>query len=301
MKVVNIIGGLGNQLFQYAFAVALKNANPGEKIYIDTEHFHYLFLKKFKTSNLHNGYELDRLFPNLEIEKADWRKLRKVTYVMPNFFFSRVIRRVLPKRRTECVAKICHSQTYSPDLLTLSGDIYYEGYWQAANYFMSSRDELCKIFAHSKPNAYNAKLIADITDSESVGIHVRRGNYLLSPTYSGICDISYYKKALDLVMSDGRQHCFYIFSNDVEWCKQNLLPLLSTYPVVFVTENRGKQSYWDMYLMTYCHKLIIANSSFSWWGAFMNKVADKVIAPYPWMNGRDTDDVYVSSWVKLQV
>lgn len=300
MKVVNVIGGLGNQLFQYAFAVALKTANPNEDVYIDTEHFNYLFLKKFKTSNLHNGYELDKLFHHLEIKKADRKILQKVTYYVPNFFLSRVVRKVLPKRKTEYVAKIINSQTYNQKLLTLPGNVYYEGYWQASEYFLACRDELCRVYAHPIPNEHNSKLIDEISNSNSVGIHVRRGNYLKSTTYSGICDVSYYQKALNLIKSDGIHHHFYIFSNDVEWCKQNILPILKEYPVVIVTQNTGKNSYWDMYLMTYCHKLIIANSSFSWWGAFMNKVADMIIAPYPWMNGRNTEDVYVPGWIKLK-
>lgn len=281
MKIVNVIGGLGNQMFQYAFAVALKKANPGETIYIDTHHFNYLFVKKYRTSNLHNGYELEKLFSNIDIEKAPMSMLVKVTNYIPNFFISRIARRLLPKRHTEYVAKILESQTYIPGILSLAGNVYYEGYWQAAQYYINCREELCYAFAHPKPNEYNAKLIKEITNSSSVGIHIRRGNYLLSPTYSGICNLEYYKKAILRIKSDGKQHRFYIFSNDINWCRQNIVPLLGDSEALFVTENTGVNSCWDMFLMSYCRDLIMANSSFSWWGAFLNNNVERVIAPYP--------------------
>lgn len=249
MKIVNVIGGLGNQMFQYAFAVALKKANPDETIYIDTHHFNYLFVKKYRTSNLHNGYELEKLFSNIDIEKAPMSMLVKVTNYIPNFFISRVARKLLPKRHTEYVAKILESQTYIPGILSLAGNVYYEGYWQAAQYYINCREELCYAFAHPKPNEYNAKLIKEITNSSSVGIHVRRGNYLTSPTYSGICNLEYYKKAIARIRGDGKQHRFYIFSNDIDWCRQNIVPLLGDSEVLFVTENTGANSCWDMFLM----------------------------------------------------
>ena len=299
MKIVNIIGGLGNQMFQYAFAVALKKENPDEMVYLDTHHFNYLFVKKYKTSNLHNGYELEKLFSNIDIEKAPISMLMKVTNYIPNFFLSRVARKVLPKRHTEYVAKLSESQTYIPGILSLAGNVYYEGYWQVAQYYINCREELHRAFVHPMPNEYNARLIKEITNSNSVGIHVRRGNYLLSPTYSGICNLEYYKKAIARIMGDGKQHRFYIFSNDINWCQQNIVPLLGGAEVRFVTENTGANSCWDMFLMSYCHDLIMANSSFSWWGAFLNNNVDRVIAPHPWMNGRDTSGIYVPEWIKV--
>lgn len=300
MKIVNVIGGLGNQMFQYAFAVALKKENPNEDIFVDTQHFNYLFIKKIKTSNLHNGYELDKIFPNINIQKAPVRMLMKVTYYVPNFVLSRIVRKLLPKRKTEYVAKIFESQTYFPHILSLTGNVYYEGYWQVAQYYEKCKEELCYAFAHPMPNEYNAKMIYEITSSNSVGIHIRRGNYLLSPTYSGLCELEYYKKAIKCIISDGLQHQFYIFSNDIDWCRQNILPLLTGFKTIFVTGNKGKASCWDMFLMTYCHDLIIANSSFSWWGAFLNKNVNRVIAPYPWFNGRNTSGIYEAKWIKIE-
>ena len=300
MKIVNIIGGLGNQMFQYAFAIALKKSNPNEDIFIDTQHYNYLFVKKYKTPNLHNGYELNKIFPNDEIKIAGIKELVRVTYYIPNYFLSRIARKILPKRKSEYVAPLVESQTFLPELLKLKGDKYYEGYWQSAKYFEEFRDDIIKAFTPiCTPNDHNHRLIQVIKDSPSVGIHIRRGNYLLSPTYSGICDLDYYKKAINVINRDGIEHKFYIFSNDIIWCKKNILPLTGTNNTIFITKNKGNNSYWDIFLMTYCHDLIIANSSFSWWGAFLNKNAQRIIAPKPWMNGRNSNDIYCSFWMQI--
>ena len=299
MKIVNIMGGLGNQMFQYAFAIALKKVNPQEQIYIDTHHFHYLFVKKWKTSNLHNGYELDRIFEHIDIPIAKIPHLLKVTTYMPNFVLSRVIRKIMPKRSTEYVAPIKESQKYLPNLLQLRGNKYYEGYWQAAGYYEPHKELFQSVFAHPEPNEQNKKLIDEIQKSHSVGIHVRRGEYLKLPRYSGICEDNYYRKAINLIESDGIIHQYYIFTNDIKWCKRHISPLLGNSHIRFVTHNSGKDSCWDMFLMTYCRNLIIANSSFSWWGAFLNKHADKIIAPTPWMNGKDCNDLYAKGWIRI--
>ena len=300
MKIVNIIGGLGNQMFQYAFAIVLKKCNPDEDVFIDIQHFNYLFLKRFRTSNLHNGYELDKIFTNDEIQNEGFKELVKVTYYMPNFFLSRLVRKILPKRNKEYVAPLHESQTFCPELLKLRGDMYYEGYWQSAKYYEKYRDEIIKAYTPiCPPNAYNKRLIEQIVSCPSVGIHIRRGDYLLSPTYSGICDLAYYKKAIQEINSDGMSHKYFIFSNDIKWCKENILPLTGKNSTIFVTDNKGENSCWDIFLMTYCNDLIIANSSFSWWGAFLNQNAKRIIAPKPWMNGRNTDDLYSSSWLQI--
>lgn len=299
MKIVNIIGGLGNQMFQYAFALALKKANADERVYIDTSHYNYLFIKKYKTSNLHNGFELYRLFPNVCIPRASAWNLIRLTYYVPNYMLSRMVRKIMPRRKSEYVAPIDESQTFRHELINYKGDMYYEGYWQAASYFANCKEEVMEAFAHPQPNPYNKELIKEISESQSVGIHIRRGNYLLLQRYSGICEIDYYRKAIERIMEIRKEYHFFIFSNDMKWCDENIVPLLNGMNVTLVTGNAGTDSCWDMFLMTYCHDLIIANSSFSWWGAFLNKSVNRVIAPYPWMNGRDINDVYDKQWIKI--
>ena len=299
MKIVNIIGGLGNQMFQYAFALSLQDRFPNEKILIDISHFHYLFLKKWKTSNLHNGYEIDKIFHNVAIPKAGIGDLMKLTWYMPNYWLSRVIRKVFPLRKTEYIQTTEQSTSFDTLAYNIKGDCYYEGYWQSISYYLPIREKIQKTFAHPVPNDINAKYIQQIKDSNSVGIHVRRGDYLNFAAYKDICNLEYYQKAIKEVLKDGQLHSFYIFSNDVEWCKSNICPLLGNNPCHIVTENTGKNSCWDMFLMTYCQDLIIANSSFSWWGAFLNNRGGRVISSAKWNNKKSKLDFWAPEWIRM--
>ena len=299
MKIVNIIGGLGNQMFQYAFALSLKERFPDSVVKIDTSHFHYIFLKKWKTANLHNGYEIDQLFPNANLEKASILDLLHVTWYVPNYWLSRFFRKVLPLRKTEYIQSSMICTSYDEKAYKQSDNCYYEGYWQSITFYLPIREKIKNIFKHPIPNSINANYIEKISMANSVGIHIRRGDYLLSPEFRGICTLDYYKKGIDEILKDGEKHSFYIFSNDVDWCKDNICPLLHSHDCHIVTENKGKDSCWDMFLMTYCKDLIIANSSFSWWGAFLNDRGGRVVAPKKWDNKNRELDFWAPDWIKI--
>ena len=297
MKIVNISGGLGNQMFQYAFALSLKEKFPDEEVYVDTSHYHTLFFKHYKGINLHNGYEIDAVFPNAKLPVAGWKQIMKVSYYIPNYILSRLGRKYLPQRKTEFVPQ---NSTYSylPEAFSFS-NCYYEGFWQSIRNFEGIKSKICEAFAHPEPNEYNRRLIDDIMACDSVGIHVRRGDYLNEPEYCNICGVGYYKNAIEQILSDRKPHVFYIFSNDMQWCKDNIERLVGNNKIVYVSGNKGKESCWDMFLMTYCMDLIIANSSFSWWGAFLNNNINRVIAPDPWLNRDCEIDIYDNSWIRI--
>lgn len=300
MKIVNITGGLGNQMFQYAFAMALNHRHPDEEVYVDTQHYHTLFFKKFKGINLHNGYEIDKVFPKANMPVAGACQLMKISYYIPNYVLSRLGRKLLPVRKTEYIPTYSMNYTYDEKALDRKDSCYYEGYWQSARYFVEIKKELQEGYAHPMPNEYNRNVIERLQAENSVGIHIRRGDYLAEPEFRGICDIDYYRKGIEKILEDGKEHAFYIFSNDMEWCRKNIAPLVQKNRIEFVTGNTGKNSCWDMFLMTYCKDLIIANSSFSWWGAFLNKNVNKVIAPNPWLNRNCEIDIYESSWILIK-
>lgn len=300
MKIINITGGLGNQMFQYAFALALKNKFPNEEILIDTQHYNSIFFKHFKGINLHNGFEIEKVFPNAKLKTASPYKLAKLSYWIPNYVLSRLARRILPRKKSEYIAPYIKNYSYDRHAFENIESCYYEGYWQCVEYFKPIKEQLRTIFSHPVPNKYNSDLIKKIQGCSSVGIHVRRGDYLNEPEFRGICDIEYYRKSIRHILTKNPNCSFFIFSNDSQWCKENLSPLICDNEIIFVTGNKGKDSCWDMFLMTYCKNLIIANSSFSWWGAFLNNNAHIVCAPYPWLNRNCKIDLYENNWLKIK-
>lgn len=298
MKIVNISGGLGNQMFQYAFAQRLKMMFPDEEVYVDISHYNTLLFKRFKGINLHNGYEIDKIFSNANLPVAGFKQLSQLSYYIPNYVLSRLGRKVLPIRKTELIPPYSMNYSFMPEVYTKE-DCYYEGFWQCIRYYKEIKPALLNIFSHPTPDCYNKQLIEHIVSCNSVGIHVRRGDYLNEPEFRNICDLRYYKESIKRLLLDGLSYVFFVFSNDIQWCKENLGPLVGDNPIIYVTGNNGKNSCWDMFLMTYCKSLIIANSSFSWWGAFLNCYAEKVFAPNPWLNRNCVIDVYDDSWIRI--
>lgn len=300
MKIVNMKGGLGNQMFEYAFAVSLRERFPQEKVLVDASHYGHIFFKSYKGANLHNGFEIHKVFPNADIRAAKPWQLLRVTWYMPNYVLSRVVRRILPIRKGEVIQKESEFFTHNEEYYNLQGDRYFEGIWESAHNYIPIRDVLRHVYEHGEPNAVNRAYIDEIGRCNSVGIHIRRGDYLKVPEFRGICDLEYYTRAIREVLEDGQEHVFYLFSNDMEWCRENIVPLCAGQKVVMVTENVGKESCWDMFLMTYCQDLIIANSSFSWWAAFLNRRDGRVFAPHRWFNREGVEfDVWLDDWIRI--
>lgn len=152
-----------------------------------------------------------------------------------------------------------------------------------------------------KLDPYNLELAKLITAKESVSLHIRRGDYLTAENsiFQNICTPTYYKNAVSYMNSNVVNPYYFIFSNDIEWCKNNL----NLDNITFVDWNIGVNSYKDMQLMSLCKHNIIANSSFSWWGAWLNNNPNKVVCvPKRWYNNKAT--VYgecPDSWVRIEI
>lgn len=282
MKIVNIIGGLGNQMFQYALLVGLRETLH-EDIFVDDSNF--------KTYQLHNGLELERIFP-IVLKRSE-----KVIPHIKNLTLSRYVYHFFhsfcQKGMYEYLDFRYNDEVYSKKVF----DCYYSGYWHNYRYVMPFREKLLKEFDFSIPlEDVNEKIKQKMLAGQSVGIHVRRGDYLKEKQYQGICEIDYYQKSIELLKEKFDVPTFYIFSNDMDWCKDNLGPIVGE-RVEYVDWNKGKESYRDMQLMTYCKGLIIANSSFSWWGAFLNQIKDKlIIAPRHWKNAKYDLEIQMPEW-----
>lgn len=290
MKIVKILGGLGNQMFQYALFLALRERFPDDEVKVD--------LSCFRGYPLHNGYEVDGVF-SLDSPKATWRDVARVAYPYPNYRCWQAGKYVLPRRRTMCVE--ASDFAIDPSVLSAEGDRYFDGYWQHEEYFAEYSDTIRNIFHFTNATDQRTiEVIDKVSATHSVSLHIRRGDYVNHPLFKGICTPDYYRKAIGVLQESVAPELYCIFSNDVAWCKENIDPLLPAEQRIYVDWNKGAQSYVDMQIMSHCKHNVIANSSFSWWGAWLNRNPEKfVVAPRQWMNA-DICDPIPDTWTRIQ-
>lgn len=289
MKIVKYIGGLGNQMFIYAFSVALRETFRQE-ILVDT---HY-----YKSRNFHNGLEIERIF-GIHLTEAKLSDKLKMSWYFPNYWIDYHLLGKLPARKN--TVRELPGQKVSLELLDDSSDKFYDGYWQSYQYFDSCRDVILKEFTFPKismEDKLNFELNERLKNEEnSVGIHIRRGDYLKNWKYRGLCGIDYYQKAIAYILEHIKSPKFFLFSDDIDWVKENISPLLKGYDVTFVNWNHSINSYKDMQLMAMCKNLIIANSSFSWWAAYLNQNNPIVVAPEKWINSFVDFRIQYKDWI----
>lgn len=290
MKIVNIVGGLGNQMFQYAFFHSLSKQSKCD-VKLD--------ISDFKQYALHNGYELDRIF---KVNCVYATKNEIYTFTSHQKSFLNKLMRKLHLRKSLVIkesndSEFCFDESVLTDLFPQG---YYKGYWQSYKYFKDYKNDLLEIFKFPdfEIGSQNHQLKSTLECKQSVSIHIRRGDYVNHPLLGGVCEKEYYQKAINLISSKVNNPLFIIFSNDIEWARKNLS---IRGDIIFVDWNEGNDSYKDMHLMSLCKHNIIANSSFSWWGAWLNSNPKKiVIAPRVWTNevGKHFETVPVE-WVKI--
>lgn len=289
MKIVKYIGGLGNQMFIYAFSVALRETFRQE-ILVDT---HY-----YKSRNFHNGLEIERIF-GIHLTEAKLSDKLKMSWYFPNYWIDYHLLGKLPARKN--TVRELSGQKVNLELLEDSSDKFYDGYWQSYQYFDSYRDVILKEFTFpniSIEDKLNFELNERLNNEEnSVGIHIRRGDYLKNWKYRGLCGIDYYQKAIAYILEHIKSPKFFLFSDDIDWVKENISPLLKGYDVTFVNWNHSINSYKDMQLMAMCKNLIIANSSFSWWATYLNQNNPIVVAPEKWINSFMDFRIQYKDWI----
>lgn len=267
MIIVRILGGLGNQMFQYAYAKALETR--GFKVQLD--------LSGFKNYKLHGGYQLDKYNINLRNAKDS------------TIFFSKInpFRTVKEK-----------NLLFNNALISLNGNEYIKGYFQTEKYFSEIRNTLLEEYSFLGILSNTTKKYKkNILQAEkSCSIHIRRGDYISnikSNNVHGTCSIEYYNSAIQLIKKKYKEVAFFIFSDDISWAKKNILLKNGNYI------DHQCLPHEDLYLMSLCTHNIIANSSFSWWGAWLNKNDTKtVIAPKQWFVKKE-NEITCENWVKL--
>jgi hypothetical protein len=213
-------------------------------------------------------------------------------------FWGNVRRRLLGQKKTIYAEK--GNSVYDDGVYGLDGR-YFVGYWQTERYFFDVREEILGLVHFPEiTDEVNHGFLSSIRECNSVAVHIRRGDYLEAAyrdRFFGICDDEYYENAMEYVRDRVDNPRFFVFSNDVRWCEEHYG---GCEDVVIVKGNDEDACYNDLNLMRYCRHDIIANSSFSWWGAWLNENAEKiVIAPKVWLNGEKTPDIWCDGWIRM--
>jgi hypothetical protein len=281
-------------MFQYSLLLTLQE--EGLDARGDTsEYDHY---------RLHNGFELGRVF-SLRVEEGPReivaRSKRSKSLVG---MLRRAGRRIsnLPESHLR-EGSFPEEWIKNPPVDWRTRDVYLDGYWQSERFLPADHAKIRSTFSFPAfTSVENKKLAEEIENTDSVSLHFRGGDYLASEhlfrKYGSVCGRGYYKRALDVIGEVCPKARVYVFSNDTEWVRKNLE--LGSSPR-FVEHNGGQQSFRDMQLMSLCKHNIIANSSFSWWGAWLNQNPyGRVVSPALWTgDGKAASAVVPSDWIQI--
>lgn len=287
MIVVKIKSGLGNQMFQYAL---------GRRLSLDWKGVLKCDLSWFsniKSNETPRGLEIDRF--NIKISEASVEDIRSIQ----GGFVVRTSAKLLEGIRSRLNKnRFFH---FYPSLLKKKSFVYLDGYYQSYKYFNSIRNVLLNDFVLKNGYSTAAKIVKDeIEDTDqSIAIHVRRGDYVSTcKDWNGLCGVEYYKKGVEAIRASYSNVKLFIFSDDIQWAQENLKFADS---VVFVS-SPVLNSVEELVLMSLCKHQIIANSTFSWWAAWLNQNVKKiVIAPSRWLlvADIDTSDLLPQDWLRI--
>ncbi len=299
--IVKMVGGLGNQLFQYAFARAISSRLKTDFL-LDIAAYREE-LRYWPKGTLIPEYYLHNFKPEIHFAKA--RNMMGFVWLRRHYSFFDYIYGHL-KHKGFSIPFYYREKMFAFDSSALSqkDSVYFDGFWQTEKYFKDIGDELRKELTLKNPlSPYSQGISDEIQKTNAVSLHVRRTVFVSDPAISsfhGACSIDYYKKAIDYITKNVPSPHFFIFSDDYEWSAENFKWLPHPYTCV---KNGVDKNYEDIILMSRCKNHIIANSSFSWWGAWFNPNKDKiVIAPKKWFANapkNNTIDLLPEEWVKM--
>ena len=291
MIIVRLFGGLGNQLFQYAAGRRLSLMHD-TTLKLDANHFQYHKLRSYELEPFCIQQEFATAEEIMELKGTAKRGLARIAFS--------VGQKVRPyyRRSIFCEAR---SGRLDLNILKTCRNVYLDGYWQSEKYFADIKDVIRREFVVKYEfDSQNREMANRIAETESVSIHVRRGDYVSIPeTNMPLCGLDYYARCVKVISKMVPDPHFYVFSDDREWIVENLR---FDYATTFVTHNDVNKGYEDLRLMSMCKHDIIANSSFSWWGAWLNPNANKVVlAPRKWHKDEsiDTQDLLPESWISI--
>jgi hypothetical protein len=295
MIIVKLKGGLGNQMFQYAIGRALSikhNTSLGLDLNMLLDRSPTIDTTKFTFYDYNlDVFNIDpKIVSKNEIPLLNRKKFGGMIGRVIEFIKVRILKNPGLERNF----------TFDPTVALIGPDTYLDGFWQSEKYFSEVEDIIRKDFTLKNPLPENVQtLINEIKTINSVSIHVRRGDYVGNPVYDFIGQ-EYYSEGIKKIESLRKIDKIYVFSNDIKWCKDNLF---FPYPTMYVGEEyAGEKDTGHLFLMAACHNLIIANSSFSWWAAWLSSYKDKiVISPKQWFGkgSIDTHDLIPENWIRI--
>jgi glycosyl transferase family 11 len=284
MIIIKLDGGMGNQLFQYAIGKSLAHKLKAE-LKLDVA----LFTANNKRQYALGHFGIPENF-STEAEKKSFKRKEFMRRQLTRLGF-----RIKPYWYTE------RRPGYDEYVEQLTDNVYLEGFWQTEKYFKGIKDIIRREFVVKEPiSAINSQYLEDIVSVNAVSVHVRRDDYVkdnATNAVHGVCDVDYYRKAIELMGRKIEQARFFIFSDDMAWTKANISA--DPFPTTYIEQN-ASAAYEDLRLMYSCKHHIIANSSFSWWGAWLNNAANKiVIAPTRWFRTLENKDIIPPEWITL--
>ena len=279
--VISLTGGFGNQLFSYAFGYALSRELQAD-LYIDTSVQDY------------------GVGPKLELLNFNISYFKRVSYV----YYSDIINRALFNKIRRRNAIGWTTQTYNEEKPTvydaktkeIKRNTLFKGYWQTEKYFKKYRKDLLEMFQlkNERPQSVK-KIIEMLSRQKSVALHVRRGDYV---SIGCQLQMDFYDKAINLMKEKlGNDLIFYIFSDDIAFCRQYFEKFSSGTNLVYPEYQSDNPTLDDLWIMSHCKHMIMANSTYSWWGAWLNQNEDKVVI-CPEL-GIWTGDFYPEEWIKI--
>ena len=287
--IIKLSGGMGNQMFQYAFGKSVASYF-NEALYLDIS---FLVNKKNNSKYTPRSYYLD-IF-NIELTDKQFITNPILKYTFSSF---------LKKRFNISIFDYFQERKFGFDSnVWLHKRGYYDGYWQSKRYFDKIHKLLKDEFTFKQPiNKNSTDLVAEIKKENSVCLNVRRGDYVGHPLHD-VCDIDYYLRAVSEIRVRVPYPKFFVFSDDINWCKKSL-NLGSDF--VFISHDMAhncKDRKFDNYLqlMSICNHYIIPNSTFAWWAIWLNKNPGYVVIPNNWFNDKkmNTSDFYNNDWIRI--
>jgi len=292
MIIVQLKGGLGNQMFQYALVRHLAHCS-GEKLVLDISWYKRQSLRQYGLDNfnIEENFLSEAAAKELNIEKFGEKKI--VLRRLFNKFRKRDIKHIKEKKKFQ----------FNSEILEFSRNVYLDGSWQNEKYFRDIRKIIISEFSAKKRfEKKNQELAGQITECRSVGLHVRRGDYVENPRTKethGTCGMDYFRDGVKFVTERVPDAKFFIYSDDYQWVHEQFA---HTDQFVFIKNSPENLAHEDLLLMSLCKHNIISNSTYSWWGAWLNQSPEKiVIAPNRWIKdpAYNANDILPNGWVRL--